>query len=118
MVKTNFCVIMGKKELTSDVRQTICSVSPIPYELNGNLSIPVTPYELPDGRVIDIGVERVLIPELMFNPQLSVLSSPTFPFPLLQDHSYPLPSFFPSFFLSLISFQFPCENRNFQLRKE
>jgi len=56
---------MGKdfKESTSRLAE---------YTLHDNdprySSIPMVPYELPDGTVVDIGIERFQIPELLFDP--------------------------------------------------
>lgn len=56
------------RELISDIRHSVCSVSPSVLDVEQNLLIPTTPYELPDGKTINVGVERLLVPECMFNP--------------------------------------------------
>jgi centractin len=35
-----------------------------------------SPFELPDGSVIDIGPERFIAPEILFNPSLAGLEFP------------------------------------------
>lgn len=65
-----FCV----QEIVADIRTSSCSVSPTKFDAEANQLIPSTPYELPDGKVIQVGVERLQIPECLFNPAyLSVL---------------------------------------------
>ena len=56
------------RDIISDIRQSICTVSPSRFDADANQMIPSTPYELPDGKVIGVGVERLQVPECMFNP--------------------------------------------------
>lgn len=59
-------------ELARDIKETVCQVA------DQNLSesesryaqAPTIPYELPDGTVIETGLERVQVPELFFDPSL------------------------------------------------
>ena len=56
-------------EIIADIRHSVCSVSPSVFDAEQNQLIPATPYELPDGKTINVGVERLLVPECMFNTQ-------------------------------------------------
>eukprot|EP00339_Tiarina_fusa_P013742 CAMPEP_0117027354 /NCGR_PEP_ID=MMETSP0472-20121206/20002_1 /TAXON_ID=693140 ORGANISM="Tiarina fusus, Strain LIS" /NCGR_SAMPLE_ID=MMETSP0472 /ASSEMBLY_ACC=CAM_ASM_000603 /LENGTH=431 /DNA_ID=CAMNT_0004734575 /DNA_START=49 /DNA_END=1341 /DNA_ORIENTATION=- len=57
------------QELIGDIRHSVCSVSPSVFDAEQNQLIPATPYELPDGKTINVGVERLLVPECLFSPQ-------------------------------------------------
>lgn len=35
------------------------------------MNIPLIPYELPDGTVIDLGIERFQVPEILCDPIVS-----------------------------------------------
>jgi len=57
------------KELVTDIRHSVCAVSPSSFDLQQNQTMPTAPYELPDGKLLEIGPERYLIPEILFAPQ-------------------------------------------------
>jgi len=57
------------KRVIKDIKETCCRVSETTVLDNSVGSI--TPYELQDGTSIDIGENRLRVPEVMFNPNLS-----------------------------------------------
>jgi len=56
--------------VVQDMKEVVCRITELPYDENdtANSSVPRTSYELPDGNNVEIGHERFLVPELMFNP--------------------------------------------------
>lgn len=54
--------------LLADIKESSCRVSETPFQEDENPNMPPQSYELPDGSVVAIGVERFKIPEIMFNP--------------------------------------------------
>ncbi|GLJ32671.1 hypothetical protein SUGI_0657350 [Cryptomeria japonica] len=56
--------------IASDIKEAVCRVPDTTFDENGYANIPTTPYELPDGQVIEIGADRFKIPDLLFNPSL------------------------------------------------
>ena len=54
--------------LLADIKECSCRVSETPFQEDENQNMPPQSYELPDGSVVAIGVERFKIPEIMFNP--------------------------------------------------
>lgn len=67
-------------EMGRDLKESVGRMAE--YTLHENdprySSIPMVPYELPDGTVINIGIERFQIPELLFDTSPLDLSSPDF----------------------------------------
>lgn len=57
-------------ELARDLKETVCRMADAPLsETSGRYSsIPTAPYELPDGTIIDMGIERFMVPELLCLP--------------------------------------------------
>jgi actin-like protein 6A len=55
-------------ELARDLKESVCRVADVPLTEAGARysSIPTTPYELPDGTIIDLGLERFMVPELLY----------------------------------------------------
>ena len=53
-------------EIVNGIKEKLCSVAQDPSVLCN--STAALPYELPDGRTIDIGVERFHCPEALFEP--------------------------------------------------
>ena len=54
----------------SELKQRLCRVADAPLEGGGmgETAAPSMPYELPDGTVVNVGLERLAIPELLFDP--------------------------------------------------
>eukprot|EP01113_Clastostelium_recurvatum_P007251 TRINITY_DN1336_c0_g1_i3.p1 TRINITY_DN1336_c0_g1~~TRINITY_DN1336_c0_g1_i3.p1 ORF type:complete len:449 (-),score=108.03 TRINITY_DN1336_c0_g1_i3:18-1364(-) len=52
-----------------DIKETMCRVSDSPFDEIANATIPTNQYELPDGKILDVGTDRFSIPELMFYPE-------------------------------------------------
>jgi actin-like protein 6A len=59
----NFAV----REIVRDIKETHFKVSDSPYSDSSFANVPTVSYELPDGKVIELGNERFKIPELLFN---------------------------------------------------
>ena len=57
-----------------DLKETVCRVADSAAVLNsaGALAMSTIPYELPDGTVFNVGVERQAVPERVFTPAPSV----------------------------------------------
>ena len=57
-------------ELGRAIKEAVCRVSDGPLaETSPRLTgLPTTLYELPDGRAVDVGMERYAVPELLFDP--------------------------------------------------
>lgn len=60
------------KLLVNDLKETNCRVPDMHFEewTAKNTNIPSIEYELPDDTVVDLGLDRFKIPELLFNPDL------------------------------------------------
>jgi actin-like protein 6A len=57
-------------EVAADIKESCCRLLDVPYREEDAAGAPSAPYELPDGRAIEVGSERYKIPELLFNPSL------------------------------------------------
>ena len=57
-----------QKVIVNDIKETLCRASETHFD-EANAQIPAQ-YELPDGKVIDVGPERFKACELLFNPSL------------------------------------------------
>lgn len=62
--------LFKQREIAADLKETVCRLSDSAYSDAENQNMPSMQYELPDGNVIDVGVERYKIPELLFQPDL------------------------------------------------
>ncbi|EEH55496.1 actin superfamily [Micromonas pusilla CCMP1545] len=62
--------LFKQREIAADLKETVFRLSDQTFSEEDNQNIPAVSYELPDGNVIDIGVERFKIPELLFQPHL------------------------------------------------
>jgi actin-like protein 6A len=56
-------------EVVRDLKESSCRVSESTFDENASTTIPTVQYELPDGRVLEVGPERFKVPELMFDPK-------------------------------------------------
>jgi actin-like protein 6A len=59
-----------QRVIAADVKEAVCRVPDSPFDDNSYANIPTTPYELPDGQMIEVGADRFRIPDIMFNPSL------------------------------------------------
>lgn len=57
-------------EIAADMKETCCRLSDASLNEAEAARAPSEPYELPDGNIVEFGVERLKIPELLFNPSL------------------------------------------------
>lgn len=57
-------------EVVRDMKETVSKVSEKPFVAANNAHIPTVSYELPDGKVAEVGTERFHVPEIMFQPSL------------------------------------------------
>lgn len=58
-------------DVVRDLKETVCTVSDIDYSDSAYEKVPSTPYQLPDGRVVQLGAQRFKTPELLFKPDLN-----------------------------------------------
>lgn len=56
--------------IANDFKEAVCRVPDTPFDETAYSNIPTTPYELPDGQIIEIGADRFKFPDLIFNPSL------------------------------------------------
>lgn len=57
-------------EVAADIKESCCRLLDATFQEQEASAAPSAPYELPDGRAIEVGVERYRLPELLFNPAL------------------------------------------------
>eukprot|EP01096_Ripella_sp_DP13-Kostka_P018234 TRINITY_DN9796_c0_g1_i1.p1 TRINITY_DN9796_c0_g1~~TRINITY_DN9796_c0_g1_i1.p1 ORF type:complete len:445 (-),score=168.55 TRINITY_DN9796_c0_g1_i1:118-1452(-) len=58
------------KYTVNDIMRSVCQTSEKHFDPATNANLPKISYELTDGKVLDFGVQRFLIPEIMFRPSL------------------------------------------------
>jgi len=58
-------------ELVQDIKQTVCRVSDKKFDPTANASIPSVQYEMPDGTMLNVGVERFMVGERLLVPDPS-----------------------------------------------
>lgn len=58
-------------DIARNIKESTCRVSDTSFSDSDSryANIPLMPYELPDGTVLDLGIERFKIPEIIFDPQ-------------------------------------------------
>jgi actin-like protein 6A len=59
----------------SDAKEVVCRLADAPFDpanggTPGGAPVPATPYELPDGTEVGLGVERFAVPEALFRPSI------------------------------------------------
>lgn len=59
-----------QKVTVNDIKETVCRASETHFDQSANTQMPFAQYELPDGKMIDVGAERFKACELLFNPSL------------------------------------------------
>lgn len=57
-------------EVIRDIKESTCRVSDVDYSETLYDKMPAVPYQLPDGKVIQLGAQRFKTPELLFKPDL------------------------------------------------
>ncbi|PKU85689.1 actin-related protein 4 isoform X1 [Dendrobium catenatum] len=62
--------LYSQRLIASDIKECVCRAPDTPYDESAYANIPMTPYELPDGQIIEIGADRFKIPDILFNPSL------------------------------------------------
>ncbi|GLT81313.1 hypothetical protein SLA2020_527040 [Shorea laevis] len=63
--------LYSQRVIASDIKESVCRAPDTPYDESAYANIPMTSYELPDGRTIEIGADRFKIPDILFNPSLA-----------------------------------------------
>jgi actin-like protein 6A len=64
-------------EIAADIKESSFRVHDAHFSDADIANLPTTPYELPDGRMVELGSERLKVPELLFTPSLlSSMPSP------------------------------------------
>jgi actin-like protein 6A len=58
------------EEVMRDLKESLCQVSGVDFDEEMYAKQPAQPYELPDGRVVQMGAQRFKTPELLFKPDL------------------------------------------------
>lgn len=64
------------RQIADDLKHSVCRVYDSFFDAEANANIPCVPYELPDGQILDIGPERFVAADVLFNPALSSLPLP------------------------------------------
>ncbi|KAH6798806.1 actin-related protein 4 [Perilla frutescens var. frutescens] len=64
--------LYSQRVIVSDIKECVCRAPDTPYDDTSYSNIPMTQYELPDGQTIEIGADRFKIPDILFNPTLSL----------------------------------------------
>mmetsp|Transcript_28703 Transcript_28703/g.39659 ORF Transcript_28703/g.39659 Transcript_28703/m.39659 type:complete len:444 (+) Transcript_28703:220-1551(+) len=59
-----------RREIVSDILASVERVSEVWFTERENINIPTVPYELPDGNVLEVGLDRFKMPEVLFQPGL------------------------------------------------
>ncbi|RZB95175.1 Actin-related protein 4 [Glycine soja] len=62
--------LYSQRVIASDIKECVCRTPDSPYDERVYSNIPMTPYELPDGQIIEVGSDRFKIPDILFNPLL------------------------------------------------
>jgi len=55
-------------EVVRDIKESICRVADSSFNPKDYENVPRTSYELPDGKILEIGSERYEASEILFNP--------------------------------------------------
>jgi len=61
--------------ILEDAKASLCHTFDSAFDVESNAQMPTVEYELPDGRSIKLGPERYSIPDLLFDPNSSLLPS-------------------------------------------
>uniref|UniRef100_A0A0A9Z2B9 Actin-related protein 4 n=1 Tax=Lygus hesperus TaxID=30085 RepID=A0A0A9Z2B9_LYGHE len=69
---TTSLIKYNQHQILRDIKHTVVRVHNQPFDTKTYTHIPTNVYELPDGRVLDIGVERYLVGEALFNPNIGL----------------------------------------------
>eukprot|EP00850_Spirogloea_muscicola_P005314 SM000024S07776 [mRNA] locus=s24:471134:476148:+ [translate_table: standard] len=59
-----------QRAVAADMKETVCRVPDSAFEESAYTNIPTTPYELPDGQMIEVGSDRFRVAEALFNPAI------------------------------------------------
>ncbi len=58
------------RDVVRDLKESTCCVSDVDYSDTVYDKVPSVSYQLPDGRVVQLGAQRFKSPELLFKPDL------------------------------------------------
>ncbi|XXG71172.1 hypothetical protein AAC387_Pa07g0487 [Persea americana] len=64
--------LYSQRVIASDIKESVCRAPDTAFDESGYANIPMTPYELPDGQIIEIGADRFKTPDILFNPSLAL----------------------------------------------
>ncbi|KMZ67761.1 Actin-related protein [Zostera marina] len=62
--------LYSQRVIASDIKECVCRTPDSPFDEASYSNIPMTSYELPDGKTIEIGADRFKIPDILFNPSV------------------------------------------------
>jgi actin-like protein 6A len=64
--------LLKRHQIAEDAKASVMRLSDVRLDLkNSEINqMPTVQYELPDGNTIEVGVERFIVPEIMFNPAI------------------------------------------------
>ena len=57
-------------QLAADIKETTARVNDGPFDAAANASMPTASYDLPDGTTLELGADRLNVPECLFQPRL------------------------------------------------
>ncbi|XP_024383760.1 actin-related protein 4 [Physcomitrium patens] len=60
----------AQRAIVADIKESICRVPDSAFDDSSYANIPTTPYELPDGQIIEVGADRFKISDILFNPTI------------------------------------------------
>eukprot|EP00850_Spirogloea_muscicola_P020891 SM000229S07527 [mRNA] locus=s229:121470:126462:- [translate_table: standard] len=63
-------ICLMQRAVAADMKETVCRVPDSAFEESAYTNIPTTPYELPDGQMIEVGSDRFRVAEALFNPAI------------------------------------------------
>lgn len=66
-----------QQQVIRDLKESLCVINELPIDESLYQRISKKPFTLPDGNTIDVGLERVLLGESIFNPNLGLGSEVT-----------------------------------------
>lgn len=72
IIPTISLINYNQHQIIRDIKHTSIYIHNQPFDTKVYTQVPIKSYELPDGKIIDIGVERYIIGESLFNPTIGL----------------------------------------------